>query len=105
MPSVDKQNSATSQNQLEATQQQLLQYARDVKRAFRSELEKDTALRATTGQLLSFAHDLNRAYRAEQEKSRELERAYHDTLQRLLRASHYKDQDTGSHNQRLAHST
>ena len=102
MKAADKESSTTSQSQLEVAQQQLLQYARDVNRAFRSEREKESALRATTGQLLSFAHDLNRAFRAEQEKSQELERAYHDTLQRLLRASHYKDQDTGAHNQRLA---
>jgi cyclic di-GMP phosphodiesterase len=103
MTTAEPENGATSQKQLEAAQQQLLQYARDLNRVFQSEHEKESALRATTRQLLSFAQDLNHAFRAEQEKSRELERAYHDTLQRLLRASHYKDQDTGAHNQRLAH--
>jgi len=103
MTTAASESSATSQKQLEAAQQQLLEYARDLNRVFQSEHEKESALRATTRQLLSFAQDLNHAFRAEQEKSRELERAYHDTLQRLLRASHYKDQDTGAHNQRLAH--
>jgi putative two-component system response regulator len=103
MTTSESQNSATSQKQLEAAQQQLLAYARDLNRVFQTEHEKESALRATTRQLLSFAQDLNHAFRSEQEKSRELERAYHDTLQRLLRASHYKDQDTGAHNQRLAH--
>lgn len=103
MTIAPREHEATSQKQLEAAQQQLLQYARDLNRVFQTEHEKESALRATTRQLLSFAQDLNHAFRAEQEKSRELERAYHDTLQRLLRASHYKDQDTGTHNQRLAH--
>jgi putative two-component system response regulator len=103
MRSAPSEHEATSQKQLEAAQQQLLQYARDLNRVFQTEHEKEAARRATTRQLLSFAQDLNRAFRAEQEKARELERAYHDTLQRLLRASHYKDQDTGVHTQRLAH--
>ncbi len=103
MTTQEAESGGTSQKQLEAAQQQLLQYARDLNRVFQSEHEKESALRSTTRQLLSFAQDLNHAFRTEQEKSRELERAYHDTLQRLLRASHYKDQDTGAHNQRLAH--
>lgn len=103
MTTAASESSTTSQKQLEAAQQQLLEYARDLNRVFQSEHEKESALRSTTRQLLSFAQDLNHAFRAEQEKSRELERSYHDTLQRLLRASHYKDQDTGAHNQRLAH--
>jgi cyclic di-GMP phosphodiesterase len=103
MKTAETESSAISQNQLEAAQRQLLEYARDLNRVFRSEQEKASALRSTGSQLLAFARDLNQAFRAEQEKSRELERAYHDTLRRLLRASHYKDQDTGAHNQRLAH--
>jgi len=103
MTTAPSPNGAAPQRQLEAAQQQLLQYARDLNRVFQTEHEKDAALRSTTRQLLSFAQDLNHAFREEQQKARELERAYHDTLQRLLRASHYKDQDTGAHNQRLAH--
>lgn len=91
------------QHALEATNAQLLAYARDLKRALGAEREKDAALDAATRQMLQFAQDLNAAYRSQQQKTGELERAYYDTVRRLLRASHYKDRDTGTHNRRLSH--
>jgi putative two-component system response regulator len=99
----DDATTQSRQHALEATNAQLLAYARDLKRALGAEREKDAALNAATRQMLQFAQDLNAAYRSQQQKTGELERAYYDTVRRLLRASHYKDRDTGTHNRRLSH--
>jgi len=56
-------------------------------------------------QLALYARDLKRVLDAERKKSRELEKAYRDTLYRLLRASQYKDDETGAHLRRLRHFT
>jgi putative two-component system response regulator len=56
-------------------------------------------------QLALYARDLKRVLEAERKKTRELEKAYRDTLYRLLRASQYKDDETGGHLRRLRYFT
>ncbi len=51
----------------------------------------------------AYAQDLQAAYHAERRKTSELEKAYADTVVRLTLASRYKDEETGTHIQRLSH--
>ncbi len=88
---------------LEAVQQQLTLYARDLKKVMVSEGEKSTALRLANRQLQAFARDFQTAFRAERQRAAELERAYHDTVLRLVKAMRYKDDETGTHIVRLSH--
>lgn len=82
---------------------QLMLYARDIKRLLDSERRKTQALAAAYQQLQAVTADLKTAYVTEQRRSRELENAYADTVRRLLRASRFKDQETGAHVRRLSH--
>jgi len=91
------------QSQLEQVQSQLNLYARDLQRLFHSERDKSTQLRATNKQLQAYARDFRTAFFAEQQKARELEKAYHDTVLRLVKAMRYKDDETGAHIVRLSH--
>jgi len=88
---------------LEAVQAQLNLYARDLKKVVLSEREKSTRLRAADGQLQAYARDFRTAFYAERQKAQELERAYHDTVLRLVKAMRYKDDETGAHIVRLSH--
>jgi len=82
---------------------QLMLYARDIKRLLDSERRKTQTLAAAYQQLQILAVDLKTAYVTEQRRSRELEHAYADTVRRLTRAARYKDQETGAHVRRLSH--
>ena len=89
--------------QYEAAQAQLAAYARDFRALLDKEREKGAALEAANRQLQSYAQDLRRAFDAQQTKAQELERSYLDTVHRLVRASRFKDEETGNHITRLSH--
>ena len=91
------------EKRLEAVRAQLQLYARDLRNVVQSERAKSTQLRAANRQLQSYARDFRTAFYAEQQKARELERAYHDTVLRLVKAMRYKDDETGAHIVRLSH--
>lgn len=97
-------SSSEIEKRLEAVQAQLHLYARDLQKVVHSEREKSERLRLSNRQLQAFAKDFRTAFLAEQQKGRELERAYHDTVLRLVRAMRYKDDETGEHIVRLSHS-
>jgi putative two-component system response regulator len=54
-------------------------------------------------QLLLYAHDLKRAIAVERAKSKEVEKAYYDTVLRFTLLVQYKDEETGAHILRVAH--
>ncbi len=93
-PQQNEENSWESR--LQATNAQLAMYVKDLKALLLREERK-------TQQLQAYAKDLKVAYDAEQNRSRELERAYADTVVRLTLASRYKDEETGTHIQRVSH--
>lgn len=91
------------EKKLLAVRSQLSKYAKDLKALLAREQEKTRRLEATNEQMRVFARDLKAAYDGEQRKTKELERAYADTVLRLALASRYKDEETGTHIQRLSH--
>ncbi len=88
---------------LEAVEAQLRAYARDFRRLADSDIEKAKRLAIAHDQLQIYARDLKTAYQAERRRARELEKAYYDSVRRLVFASRYKDQETGKHIDRLSH--
>ncbi len=88
---------------LEAAERQLALYARDLRHVFGAERERAEQLRSANRQLQAYARDLRSSFLAEQKRAQDLERAYHDTVLRLVRATRYKDDETGAHVVRLSH--
>ena len=91
------------EKKLIATRSQLSRYAKDLNALLAREQGKTRKLEATNEQMRAYARDLKAAYDAEQRKTKELEKAYADTVLRLALASRYKDEETGTHIQRLSH--
>lgn len=89
--------------QLSAAKSQLALYAKDLNELLVREQKKSRKLEATNKQMQAYAQDLQAAYHAERRKTSELEKAYADTVVRLTLASRYKDEETGTHIQRLSH--
>lgn len=89
--------------QLRAAKSQLVLYAKDLNELLVREQQKSKKLEATNKQMQAYAQDLNAAYQTERQKTSELEKAYMDTVVRLTLASRYKDEETGTHIQRLSH--
>lgn len=89
--------------QLRAAKSQLALYAKDLNELLLREQKKSRKLEATNKQMQAYAQDLKAAYHAERRKTAELEKAYADTVVRLTLASRYKDEETGTHIQRLSH--
>ena len=89
--------------QLRAAKSQLALYAKDLNELLVREQTKSRKLEATNKQMQAYAQDLKAAYHAERRKTAELEKAYADTVVRLTLASRYKDEETGTHIQRLSH--
>lgn len=81
--------------------EQLDRYARDLAETVRRERMASDQLEAALDQLRSYAQDLQRSVAKEQQRTQELEAAHQDTLLRLLRASSFRDAETGSHCKRL----
>lgn len=92
-----------SPSPLEAMEAQLRAYARDFRRLADANVDNAERLAVAHGQLQVYARDLKTAYQAERRRSRELEKAYFDSVRRLVYASRYKDQETGKHIERLSH--
>jgi putative two-component system response regulator len=88
---------------LEAAQSQLDLYARDLKKVLAAEREKAWKLEGTNRQLQAYARDLKTEFFAEKQKARELEKAYNETVMRLVRATRFRDEETGAHVVRMAH--
>jgi putative two-component system response regulator len=91
------------QDQLNATRLQLTVYAQDFKKLLAAEREKSAALEAANRQVQSYARDLKKAFDAERKRSEQLKKSYEDSVQRLIRASRFKDEETGAHIERLSH--
>jgi len=91
------------EKRLEAVQAQLHLYARDLHQVVQSEHDKSAQLQSVNRQLQAYARDFRTSFLAEQQKARELEKAYHDTVLRLVKAMRYKDDETGEHIVRLSH--
>jgi putative two-component system response regulator len=89
--------------QLRAAKSQLALYAKDLNELLDRERKKSRKLAAANKQMQAYAQDLKSAYHAERQKTSELEKAYADTVVRLTLASRYKDEETGTHIQRLSH--
>ena len=89
--------------QIRAAKSQLTLYAKDLNELLIREQQKSRKLQAVNKQMRAYAQDLKAAYQAERQKARELEKAYADTVVRLTLASRYKDEETGTHIQRLSH--
>jgi putative two-component system response regulator len=84
-------------------QSQLLAYARDFRRLAESGRADAERVRRLDRQLQYYARDVKKAYDGERRRATELEKAYHDTVRRLVIASRYKDQETGKHTVRVSH--
>ncbi|MBI9086089.1 MAG: HD domain-containing protein [Desulfobacterales bacterium] len=69
---------------------QLKKYADDLAKVYQSEKQKRKELQVANKQLVKFADDLNKTVK-------ELQGAYLDTINRLVLAAEYKDEDTGDH--------
>jgi putative two-component system response regulator len=74
---------------------QLKKYADDLVKVCQSEKQKRKELQVANKQLVKFADDLNKTVK-------ELQGAYLDTINRLVLAAEYKDEDTGDHIVRMS---
>jgi len=74
---------------------QLKKYADDLSKVYQSEKQKRKELQVANEQLVKFADDLNKTVK-------ELQGAYLDTINRLVLAAEYKDEDTGDHIVRMS---
>jgi len=79
-----------------------LQIARYARSLLHSAATRDAdAVEAARKRLVLYARDLKTAFEPERRKTRELEKAYHDTIRRLIMASRFKDEETGAHIRRI----
>ncbi len=76
---------------------QIKKYAKDLAKVYRAEKEKRKGLEAANQQLMKYADDLSKTHAHLKSTYRELQEAYFDTIQRLVVAAEYKDEDTGAH--------
>jgi len=81
---------------------QLKKYAQDFSEVYKSEKAKSRELEAAHRQLVKYAEDFNKNYVDLKVANQELQEAYLDTIHRLVRASEYKDEDTGAHIVRMS---
>jgi len=88
---MEKNKSSVGSSDLD----QLKKYADDLSKVYQSEKEKRKELQTANKQLVKFADDLNKTVK-------ELQEAYLDTINRLVLAAEYKDEDTGDHIVRMS---
>jgi len=81
---------------------QLKKYAEDLTEVYKSEKEKRKELQISEQQLEKYAEDLNKTILELKTTHEELEKAYLDTIHRLVLAAEYKDEDTGDHIVRMS---
>ncbi|MDM8537013.1 HD domain-containing protein [Desulfobacterales bacterium HSG17] len=82
--------------------EQLKKYADDLALVYRSEKQKRKELQAANEQLTVFADDLNKTILELKSANEEIRDAYLDTINRLVLAAEYKDEDTGDHILRMS---
>jgi len=82
---------------------QLKKFADDLVKIYKSEKQKRKELEAANLQLIKYGHDLNRSVSELKAANLELQKAYLDTIYRLVIAAEYKDEDTGDHIIRIGH--
>lgn len=82
--------------------EQLNKYAKALSRLHKAERGKTKELDDATRQLEKYAESINKSYSLLKEKNRELREAYLDTIQKLVLAAEYKDEDTGDHIVRIS---
>ena len=81
---------------------QLEKYAADLAKVYNSEKQKRKEIEAANQQLLKYADDLNKNMLEIKASNQALQKAYLDTINRLVLAAEYKDEDTGDHIMRMA---
>ncbi len=81
---------------------QLKKYADDIAKVYKSEKKKQKEIEAANRQLLKYADDLNKTVINLKAVNQELQEAYIDTINRLVIAAEYKDEDTGGHIVRMS---
>jgi len=81
---------------------QLKKYADDLVKVYQAEKQKRKALETANAQLKKFAGDLNKTFSELKSTHQELQKAYLDTIHRLVLAAEYKDEDTGDHIVRMS---
>lgn len=81
---------------------QLKKYASDLVKVYKSEKEKRKKLETANKQLEKYAGDLNKSVSELKTVHEELKQAYLDTINRLVLAAEYKDEDTGDHIVRMS---
>lgn len=80
---------------------QLELYARDLRRTLDTNAELARELVHAHGELQAYASKLAVALREEQRRAGELEKAYYDTVLRLMQVSSARDVETGAHLSRI----
>jgi len=79
------------------TRTQLNRFAEDLATVYRSEKEKRKELQLVNQQLEAYANDLNTSVADLKAANLQLKRAYFDTINRLVLAAEFKDENTGEH--------
>ncbi|MFC1537726.1 HD-GYP domain-containing protein [Gemmatimonadota bacterium] len=82
--------------------EQLKKYAKDLVEVYGSEKEKREKLEAANQQIIKYADDLSKTISDLKAANRELQEAYLDTINRLVVAAEYRDEDTGAHIMRMS---
>lgn len=77
-------------------------YARELSNLFQHSKKQRRELANTNNQLVKYASDLCTTISNLRNAHSELQDAYRDTIFRLVRASEYKDKDTGNHLSRMS---
>ncbi|HUI91024.1 MAG TPA: HD domain-containing phosphohydrolase [Chitinivibrionales bacterium] len=78
-------------------QTQAMRYAHDLSRLYTTSKAQHRKVDNLNKQLFKYAADLNTTISDLRRKNRELQDAYYDTINRLVAASEYRDEDTGAH--------
>ena len=81
---------------------QLKKYAEDFREVYQSEKEKTKELKSSCLQLFRYADDLNKTFFELDRAHLKLQRAYIDTIHRLVLAAEFKDEDTADHIVRMS---
>jgi putative two-component system response regulator len=76
---------------------QLEKYAKDLREVYTAEKQQRKKLQETNLQIVKYADDLKKTISELKALHDELRAAYMDTIQRLVRAAEYKDEDTANH--------
>jgi putative two-component system response regulator len=81
---------------------QLEKYAKDLREVYATEKQERKKLQETNLQIVKYADDLKKTISELKNLHDELRTAYMDTIQRLVRAAEFKDEDTADHIVRMS---